>query len=90
LPLQLKAQGIHLSWESLHNQLDGQERVTVVLDREDGKIYYIRKATRPEPPQLAIYNALGLPSQPGKTEKTLIDDPHCGSDPNVVTNATAG
>jgi len=73
LRLQLKAQGIDLSWESLRNHLDGQERVTVVLHREDGKICHIRKATRPEPHQLAIYNALGLPSLPGKTEKTLID-----------------
>jgi transposase len=73
LRLQLKAQAIHLSWESLREQLNGQERVTVVLHREDGKICHIRKATRPEPHQLAIYNAPGLSSLPGKTEKTLID-----------------
>jgi hypothetical protein len=89
LRLQLKAQGIHLSWDSLRHQLDGQERVTVVLHREDGKICHIRKATRPEPHQLAIYNALGLSSLPGKTEKTLID-PHGKRDANVVTNTTAG
>jgi hypothetical protein len=88
LRLHLKAQGIHLSWESLRNQLEGQERVTVVLHREDGQICHVRKATRPEPHQQAIYNALGLPSLPGKTEKTLID-PQDGSDANVVTNATA-
>lgn len=88
LRLQLKAQGIHQSWESLRHQLDGQERVTVVLHREDGKICHIRKATRPEPHQLAIYHALGLSSLPGKTEKTLID-PHGKSDENVVTNTTA-
>jgi transposase len=73
LRIQLKAQGIHLSWESLRNQLAGQERVTVVLHREDGQIYHIRKATRPEPHQQILYNALGLPHLPGKTEKTLID-----------------
>jgi len=73
LRLQLKAQGIHLSWESLRNQCSGQERVTVVLHRDDGKIYHIRKATRPEPHQQDLYNALGLPHLPGKTEKTLID-----------------
>ena len=71
--IQLKAQGIHLSWESLRHQLAGQERVTVVLHREDGQIYHIRKATRPEPHQQILYNALGLPHLPGKTEKTLID-----------------
>ena len=73
LRIQLKAQGIHLSWESLRNQFAGQERVTVVLHRDDGQIYHIRKATRPEPRQQVLYNALGLPHLPGKTEKTLID-----------------
>jgi transposase len=73
LRIRLKAQGIHLSWESLRNQFAGQERVTVVLRRDDGQIYHIRKATRPEPHQQILYNALGLPHLPGKTEKTLID-----------------
>jgi transposase len=48
---QLKAQGIHLSWQSLRAQLEGQNRVTGVLRRDDGKHYHIRKATRPEPRQ---------------------------------------
>jgi transposase len=73
LRVRLKAQGIHRSWESLRNQFAGQERVTVVLHRDDGQIYHIRKATRPEPHQQVLYNALGLPHLPGKTEKTLID-----------------
>jgi transposase len=73
LRLPLKAQGIHLSWDSLRDQLDGQERVTVVLHRDDGRICHLRKATRPEPHQLTLYQALGLPTMPGKTEKTLID-----------------
>ncbi len=73
LRMQLKAQGIHLSWESLRNQFSGQERVTVVLHRDDGKIYHVRKATRPEPHQQDLYNALGLPHLLGKTETTLID-----------------
>jgi transposase len=73
LRIRLKAQGIHLSWESLRNQFAGQERVTVVLHRDDGQIYHIRKATRPEPHQQVLYNALGVPHLPGKTEKTLID-----------------
>jgi hypothetical protein len=75
LRIRLKAQGIHLSWESLRHQFAGQERVTVVLHRDDGQIYHIRKATRPEPHQQVLYNALSLPHLPGKTEKTLID-PH--------------
>ena len=73
LRLQIKAQGIHLGWESLRNHLDGQERVTVVLHQEDGKICHLRKATHSEPRQLAIYQALGFSPSLGKTEKTLID-----------------
>ncbi|MBP8291044.1 MAG: IS1634 family transposase [Chromatiaceae bacterium] len=73
LRIRLKAQGIHLSWESLRHQFAGQERVTVVLHRDDGQIYHLRQATRPEPHQQILYNALGLPHLPGKTEKTLID-----------------
>jgi len=73
LRLQLKAQGIHLSWDSLRDRFDAQERVTVVLHGDDGKLYRLRKASRPEPHQVALYNALGRPHLPGKTEKTVID-----------------
>ena len=71
--VQLKAQGIHLSWDGLRAQLEGQDRITVVLKREDGKRYHIRKATRPEPRQQGIYDVLGIAHLPGNTEKTLID-----------------
>jgi transposase len=73
LRLQLKAQGIHLSWESVRLQLEGQDRVTVILRRDDGKLYHIRKATRPESRQQVILDALGLSHYPGGTQKTLID-----------------
>ena len=73
LRFQLKAHGIDLSWEGLRRQLDGQDRITVVLRRDDGKLYHIRKATRPEPRQEVIYDALGIAHLPGRTEKTLID-----------------
>ena len=64
---------LNLSWGRLRHPFAGQERVTVVLYRDDGQIYHIRKATRPEPHQQILYNALGLPCLPGKTEKTLIN-----------------
>ena len=73
LRFQLKAHDIHLSWESLRCQLEGQVRVTAVIRREDGQIYHIRKATRPEPRQQVIVDALGLSRNPGGTEKTLVD-----------------
>jgi hypothetical protein len=73
LRLQLEARGIDLSAERLPNQFDGQAGVTLVLHRDDGKLYHIRKATRPYPHQPVLYNALGLARRPGKTEKTPID-----------------
>ena len=69
---QLKACGIHLSWEGLRRALRGQDRVTVELKRADGKMLHIRKATRPEPRQQVIYDALGIPDRPGPIVKTII------------------
>ena len=68
---QLKAADIHLSWEGLRRELAGQDRVTVTLTRADGKTIHIRKATRAEPRQQVIYDALGISDRPGGTEKTI-------------------
>jgi transposase len=70
--VQLKACGIHLSWEGVRRELRGQDRVTVELKRADSKTLHIRKATRPEPRHQLIYDALGISDRPGKTEKTII------------------
>jgi transposase len=68
---QLKAAGIHLSWEGIRRALAGQDRVTVTLKRADGKTVHIRKATRAEPRQQVIYDALGISDRPGRIEKTI-------------------
>lgn len=68
---QLKTAGIHLSWEGIRRALAGQDRVTVTLKRADGKTVHIRKATRAEPRQQVIYDALGISDRPGRTEKTI-------------------
>ena len=68
---QLRAAGIHLSWEGIRRALAGQDRVTVTLKRADGKTVHIRKTTRAEPRQRAIYDALGISDRPGRTEKTV-------------------
>ncbi|MFZ0256049.1 MAG: IS1634 family transposase, partial [Gammaproteobacteria bacterium] len=72
LRFQLKACGFHLGWESLRQALAGQVRITVELKREDGKTLHVRKASRPEPRQQVIYDALGISDRPGKTEKTIL------------------
>ncbi|HEB63520.1 MAG TPA: hypothetical protein ENJ07_03470 [Gammaproteobacteria bacterium] len=73
LRFQLKAQGIHLSWNGLRQKLMGQDRVTVLLKREDGKTLHVRKTTRAEQRQQIICDALGIEATPGQTEKTVID-----------------
>lgn len=70
--LQLKGAGMHLSWEGVRRILRPQTRITVELRRADGKTVHIRKASRPEPQQQAIYQALGVSERPGKTEKTVL------------------
>ena len=51
----------------------GQNRVTVQLNRADGKTLHVRKTTRAEPRQKVICDALGIPATPGKTEQSIID-----------------
>jgi transposase len=70
--LQLKACGIHLSWEGIRRELDGQDRVTVELKREDGRTVHVRKATRAEPRQQLIYDALGISDRPGQQQITVV------------------
>jgi transposase len=70
--LQLKACHIDLSWASIRHELEGQLRVTVELKRADGRTVHVRKATRPEPRQQRLYDALGIPHRPGRTETTVV------------------
>jgi transposase len=68
---QLKASHIHLSWEGLRRTLEGQDRITVQLRRDDGKMLHVRKTTRTEPRQQLIYDALGISDRPARTQKTI-------------------
>jgi len=72
LRCQLKAQGIHDSWQTLRAKMENQQRITVVLKREDGKTIHLRQNTRAEPHQKEIYDALGLSEDLKKPQKTLI------------------
>jgi transposase len=72
LRTQLKAQDIHDSWQTLRAKMENQQRITVAMKRADGKTIHLRKATRAEPHQEAIYQALGIPMQPGSVQKTVV------------------
>jgi hypothetical protein len=50
----VQAQGINEQWSSLRAILAGQCRVTATFRRPDGRALQVRRATRPEPAQLAI------------------------------------
>lgn len=72
LRLKLKAEGIDDSWEKLRQALAIQQRVTVTLQRRDGRAVHVRKATRPEPEHQKINTILGLSANPGGTHRVLV------------------
>jgi transposase len=67
----LKLQGIHDSWAALREVLSVQRRVTASFTQKDGRTLHVRKATRPEPDLVRLYQALGLPHQPGGVQKLI-------------------
>jgi transposase len=70
----LKESGINAnsSWRTLREIMSTQCRVTASFRRADGKALHIRKATRAEPEQMAIYRALKVNPAPGGISKTII------------------
>ena len=68
----LREAGEHASWNTIRTILEGQQRVTATFRRADGRTLHVRKATRAEPPQRAIYDALGIDPAPGATTKTIV------------------
>jgi len=70
--LRLRAQGITESWTTLRRVLEGQQRITATFRRADGRTLHVRKATRAEPAQQTIYDALGIDPAPGGIQKTII------------------
>jgi transposase len=68
----LQAQGITERWSGLRERLAGQCRVTTTFVREDGRTLHVRKATRAEPAQVAIYRGLDLDPAPGGIRKMIV------------------
>jgi hypothetical protein len=50
-----------------------QQRVTVAMNARSGERIFVRTTTRAEPRQQAIYDSLGLTSQPGSKKQTKTD-----------------
>jgi transposase len=72
LRMQLKAKGCHDSWQTIRRKMENQQRLTVVLRREDGRTIHLRKATKAEPQHSILYTMLGISAQPGGIKKTLV------------------
>ena len=53
-------------------RLAGQQRVTAVFRRQDGRMLHVRKATQAEPGQQAIYDKLGIAASPGGVSKLIV------------------
>jgi len=68
----LRQQGISDRWSTLRDILAGQCRVTATFRRADGRTLHVRKATRAEPAQLAIIQALGSDPSPGGIQKMVV------------------
>ena len=68
----LRQGGENASWTTLRRIVEGQQRITATFRRADGATLHVRKATRAEPPQQAIYDALGIGSAPGGIRKTVV------------------
>jgi hypothetical protein len=68
----LQAHGITERWSTLRAILAGQCRVTATFRRPDGRALHVRKATQPEPAQLAIIRALGSDPTPGGVHKMIV------------------
>lgn len=67
----LKVRGIRDSWSRLRELLAVQRRVTASFVQRDGRTLHVRKATRPEPDLVRLYDALGLAHNPGGIQKLI-------------------
>jgi hypothetical protein len=67
----LSVQGLSDSWNSLREVLAVQRRVTASFVQKDGRTLHVRKATRPEPNLVRLYDALGVAHLPGGVQKLI-------------------
>ena len=72
LRMQLKAHGINDSWNTLRQAMTTQRRVTATLQRRDGRVVHVRKATRPKPRHQTLGTILKLDPNPGRTHRVLV------------------
>ncbi len=67
----LREKDINDSWLNLRQTLNNQCRITASFRRADNRTLHVRKASKAEPNQLRIYNALGINPAPGGVNKLI-------------------
>ncbi len=70
---QLKRKGIHLSWDSIRQQLATQQRITLSMTNREQKTIFVRTTSKAEAMQRKIVDALEIPSDPIGNVKTVIN-----------------
>ena len=70
---QLKIKGIHLSWNSIRQQLSSQQRITVSMTSIDQKTIFVRTTSKAEVMQKKLFDALEISTDPIGNVKTIID-----------------
>ena len=68
----LREKEINDSWLGLRQTLNNQCRITATFRRTDNRTLHVRKASKAEPNQLRIYNALGINPAPGGVNKLIV------------------
>ena len=68
----LKTAGIKDSWETIVELLSSHSIVYTSFKTKEGDTIYLKKACEADSNQCRIYQALGLPLRPVKTEKSII------------------
>jgi transposase len=68
----LRHRGLAFCWATIRKQLSTQVRITTTMKLKDHKVVRVRKSSRAEPSHQFIYDALGLPYQPGRTVKAIL------------------
>ena len=68
----LRQKGIRFCWETIRTQLSSQVRISTTMKQQDGRAVHIRKSSKAEPAHRSIYQAVDLPSQPGRVVKAVI------------------
>ncbi len=68
----LREKEINDSWLGLRQALSNQCRITATFRTTDNRTLHVRKASKAEPNQLRIYNALGINPAPGGINKLIV------------------